>query len=415
MQVSFYLDTNQRTKNPEKIIFCYIRGIKTYETIKLHTGMRIEKQFWDSEQQQAIARGKNKYPGAPELNAFLSRFKQEVRRVYQVNCFKEEKISYDELKQIIISHFKEETVNLFDVFDSYMQIKKTDVAFRTIQRFSTLKTHLLNFQNEKKVKVTFESINHYFNDQFVAYLVNDKQLSNNTVSKTVSNLKVFLNWATQRKINKNSEYKEFKCKWNETDLIALTDAELMQLLQFDFSSNSSHDRVRDVFCFGCFTGARYSDIEGFRLSDIQNGTWQLRTQKTKDTVYIPLNDFALNIVEKYRAAGKLPVISNQKMNDYLKDICKEAKIDTPIKKIKYIGAERKEEISPKYALIGTHTARRTFVTLSLEKGMRPEIVMKITGHKSLKMLQKYIKITENIQEVELRRAWGNPSKLKVIE
>jgi integrase len=377
--------------------------------------MRIEKQFWDSEQQQAISRGKNKYPGAPELNAFLHRFKDEIRKVYQQNCFKDGKLPYDELKRIIISHFKEETVNFFEIFDSFLLVKKTDVSYRTIQRLTTLKNHLLNFQEEKKYKITFESIDLNFNDQFVSYLINDKKLINNTISKTVSNLKVFLNWASLRKFNKNTDYKEFKCKWNETDLIALSNDELMNLFQHDFSANVSHAKVRDVFCFGCFTGARYSDIEALRFTDIQNGIWQLRMQKTKDVVNIPLNDFALNIVDRYRAAGKLPVISNQKMNDYLKDVCKEAKIETPVKRVKYKGAERIEEISPKYSLIGTHTARRTFVTLSLEKGMRPEIVMKITGHTSMKMLQKYIKITENVQEVELRRAWGNPSKLKLIE
>lgn len=113
-------------------------------------------------------------------------------------------------------------------------------------------------------------IDHYFNDMFVAYLITDKELVNNTVSKLVSNLKVFLNWATQHKLNKNMDYKDFKCKWNETDLIALSDNELMNLFRYDFSSNVSFSNIRDVFCFGCFTGARYGDIEAFRLITCAN-------------------------------------------------------------------------------------------------------------------------------------------------
>lgn len=72
---------------------------------------------------------------------------------------------------------------------------------------------------------------------------------------------------------------------------------------------------------------------------------------------------------------------------------------------RYRGAERIDSKIPKYELITTHTARRTFITLSLEKGIRPEVVMSITGHKDYKTFKAYIKITDTVKKEELLKAW----------
>jgi integrase len=74
--------------------------------------------------------------------------------------------------------------------------------------------------------------------------------------------------------------------------------------------------------------------------------------------------------------------------------------------VKYRGVEKVEFIEPKYKFISTHTARRTFVTLSLEKGMRPETVMSITGHKDYHSFKKYIKLTDKVKLVEMNQIWN---------
>ena len=127
------------------------------------------------------------------------------------------------------------------------------------------------------------------------------------------------------------------------------------------------------FAFQCFTGVRYSDIENISREDIKASTWNVRTQKTHQIIEIPLNSYALSILAKYSDYPQpLPVISNQKMNDYLKELCKIAGIDEPVKTVRYKGSEPIENTYKKYEVIGTHTARRTFVCLSLQKGMKPE-------------------------------------------
>ncbi|RZK18616.1 MAG: site-specific integrase, partial [Flavobacterium sp.] len=98
--------------------------------------------------------------------------------------------------------------------------------------------------------------------------------------------------------------------------------------------------------------------------------------------------------------------SNQKMNDYIKDIGMQAGIDSPVILTKYKGATKIEKSEPKFKFLSSHSARRTFVTLSLEKGMRPEVVMSITGHKDYATFKKYIKLTENVKLAEMNNAWN---------
>jgi len=142
--------------------------------------------------------------------------------------------------------------------------------------------------------------------------------------------------------------------------------------------------------------------------------WLVRTQKTRDLIEIPLSSYAIGVLAKYKDwSTPLPVISNQKMNKYIKELCEIAKINDPIKIVKYKGNKTEETTFKKYELIGTHTARRTFVSLSLQKGMRPEVVMAITGHTTYKMMQKYLKVADSTKRDEMDKTWGSPlRKLK---
>src|SRR5690606_31725103 len=132
----------------------------------------------------------------------------------------------------------------------------------------------------------------------------------------------------------------------------------------------------------------------------------VNTVKTKEILKIPLLSKTKEILQKYlKDDDFIKPISNQKMNQYLKEICKLAKIDAPVSMTKYSGNKRIEVSEPKYNLISTHTARRTFITLSLEKGMRPEVVMKISGHKDYRTFKKYIKLVDKVVKNEMFDKW----------
>jgi len=134
----------------------------------------------------------------------------------------------------------------------------------------------------------------------------------------------------------------------------------------------------------------------------------IKTQKTRDSPKIPILPQAQEILDRYEGMcpTALPTTSNQKANDYIKELGKLVEVDTPISIIRYQGAKRFEETFPKYEKLTTHTARKTFVTLALEKGMRPEVVMKITGHKDFKAMKPYIKIVDDVVGDEMFIAWG---------
>jgi integrase len=406
MLINFYLDSKPKAKDPRMIIFCYVGGLEPYKTIKIHTGERIEEKFWNKNVQRAIIKGPNKYNGATELNAYLDYFEERIRSIRRKALMDNPEITYDEIKNLIEKRAKDTAPSFFDEYDKYIEIKKTTVGYRTIQRLTTVKNHLKEFQEKNDYIITFANVNLNFNDMFMEYLLTKKSLANNTASKIVKHVKEFMTWAGKRNLHKNTEYHDFKLKWNESDMVVLEEDEFNNVLNFDFKETPHLERVRDVFCFGCLTGARYGDIAGMKFTDITKGTWKLITEKTKEILYVPITPLAQKIIDKYKADGRLPVISNQKMNKHIKDVMQKAEITQATKKKTYSGAQTTEKTKAKYELIGMHTARRTFVTLSLQKGMRPEVIMQVTGHKDLRVFQKYIKINEKVKEKEMREAWS---------
>lgn len=159
------------------------------------------------------------------------------------------------------------------------------------------------------------------------------------------------------------------------------------------------ERVRDTFCFCCFTSLRYSDVANLKRSDVFDSYITITTVKTSDNLKIELNKYSRAILNKYAHEEYpdyrvLPIISNQKMNDYLKEIGKECGIITPITITYFKGNKRIDEVFPKYELLGTHAGRRTFICNALSMGIPPQVVMKWTGHSDYKAMKPYIDIMD---------------------
>lgn len=162
------------------------------------------------------------------------------------------------------------------------------------------------------------------------------------------------------------------------------------------------ERVRDVFLFCCFSGLRYSDVYNLKRSDIKPDHIEVTTVKTADSLIIELNNHSKAILEKYKSVHfedhkALPVISNQKMNDYLKELGELAEINDPVRETYYKGNERIDTVTPKYALLGTHAGRRTFICNALALGIPAQVVMKWTGHSDYKAMKPYIDVADDIK------------------
>jgi integrase len=217
-----------------------------------------------------------------------------------------------------------------------------------------------------------------------------------------------LNWAYDKEYHSNQNFKKFKASEDEIEVIYLTIEELMTLFNHDFESPRLN-HVRDVYCFGCFTGLRFSDIKQLRVSNVFEDHLLLNIQKTKTIGQnIPLNNYAQKILSRYKDTiyVPLPVISSQKFNKYIKECCEIAKIDTPTSITRYVGQKRIDKLVPKYEVITSHTARKTFVTNSLILGMKEMVVRNITGHKKEETFRKYVKIAEDFKKNEMDNTWN---------
>lgn len=415
MEVYYYLDSNKKNKNPKKTIYCYIREGRQKPLI-LNTREKVNPINWDKVKKRAITTGKGKFDGAKELNLFLDSFENEIKKAVREMKADNISIEFEEIKRKLLEKFTNKTTsNIFDALNLYIKVRENDLTASTLKKFENIKKLLIEFQNKTYTKLTFGALDLSFYDSFLNFLIYKKKLNSNTAYKNISLLKTFLAWSYDRGLNKYDYFRKFKKKEYAVDIVTLTEKELNQLENLDLSDDPRLDKTRDLFLFACFTGARFSDIHNIDRADIKENVWYLRQIKTRNITEIPLIDKALNILKKYELYEKpLPVISNQKMNKYLKELCQRAEFFEKVRVTEQKGNQVIEKVYQKYELITTHTARRTFITLSLTKGMNAQIVMSITGHKSYGSFRKYVNLVTEDKQRALKETWDK-QPLRLVE
>lgn len=292
----------------------------------------------------------------------------------------------------------------------------------TLKVYSGLAAHLTAFQKHTGRKATFEKIDIPFLRAFHSFLsqsrnivkadgiAESKPMNNITSAKQMSTLKTLLNYArTIYKINVHPDYRDYKVARKDSDfeVITLTYDEFETLFNLDLTNNKRLAQVRDVFCFSCATGLRYSDLAQLKREHLRTDAIKMTASKTGQRLEIPLNIFSSSILKKYEGLHRpLPIISNQKTNEYLKELCEKAGIDTPIEIIREYGITRKAVVYKKHELISIHTGRKTFVTLSLEKGIAAQDVMALSGHSTFKSFKRYVDVTSKRKQAVMAEAWG---------
>jgi integrase len=243
-------------------------------------------------------------------------------------------------------------------------------------------------------------------ESFQGYLIGQGD-THNTVSNIIQKFKSFLNHAAKNGHNKNIRYKDYKISWKKGEVIYLTWEELLAFYKTPMPTITL-EQVRDVFSFACFSGMRYGDLRNLTKDSVHEGYIRYNMAKTRQQLNhtIPLNDYSKEILAKYKNyPGKraLPVISNQKMNDYLKDVGKVAGLDYPITVVRIRGSERIVITKPKHEWLTSHVGRKTFITNALQKGIIAEVVMGISGHADTKSFRHYFTISEEHKSREMSR------------
>ena len=371
-------------------------------------GYRIDIDKWSLESQRCknnTTHGKNKTP-ASVINRTIQKYEDAFLKIKNRSESEAIDLAPEEFRNLFNIEIgkevstKTKSSSFFEIYDIFIfdEAQNNQWNKRTIQKMQTQKKVLYEFDFEMR----FEKFNEEYISSYQKFL-EDKDHKNSTISKELAALKWFLKWAKRKGYNKFSEFELFKPKIKniQKKIIFLNQSELKKLREFEIPDEKKNlEKIRDIFLFQCFTGLRYSDVFNLKKANIRENYIEVTTLKTSENLIIELNKLSKNILERYKdieGEKALPVISNQKMNDYLKELAELAGINDLVTTTYYKGNVRFEEITPKYALLGTHAGRRTFVCNALSLGIPPNVVMKWTGHSDYKSMKPYIDIADEIK------------------
>jgi integrase len=412
----FYIDkkkTNKQGFSPIKANIA-INGKNHWRTVE-----KAKSRHWNGIKQRISPnRETEPYNRHIEINKLLDDYQAKAKTL-----FNNSKLDGIPITENIVVDFlngkefsKKEVYYLNEIFSEFLKVTKTTKSIATLKNRTTVYKFLCDYQAHAKSKITLHEINLVFFDSLTDYAFNVRKIRNNYFAKIVAVLKTFLNWAAEREYYTGTKHRKFNAPEKDIEVIFLSEEELMKLRNFKFE-NPKLDRVRDIYCVGCGTSLRFSDLMDLKREHIRDGVIYKTVLKTKETVTIPLLPWAKVILEKYTHPIRvLPRISNQKFNKYIKDCCKAAEIDQPTRIIHYSGNNKEEITKPKHELIAAHTARKTFVTLSVILGMDVKTIKSITGHTSDKSFDKYLKIADEMKKQQLFDAWGKlEEKPKAVE
>jgi integrase len=350
---------------------------------------------------------------ATQINQKLEELRSQAIKVYRDALETGKMPAPAKFKEMILGkvyHVVQERDLLTDL-ESFIEYHKTKGSSRgVISHIKTLQEHLHCFARRRSFAITYETMNLDFYSQFVKFLkgVEYRKGSTytiNTIGCLIKHLKMFLNWSKSMGWNKYDyfQHAEFKVLTEPVENIYLEENELELIEALDLRHRPGLANVRNWFLIACDTAMRYSDyyqLHRENIKEVPNGYdytyFPNKTSKTsKHKVTVPLSNRVMRILTRYGLEMPKP-ISNTKMNEALKKIALLAGI-------------------PKS--IGTHTARRTFATLSYKDGQSIQDIMKITGHRTEREFYKYLCIDgeENASLLRQRNSKYQIKKAGLLE
>lgn len=399
-KISFIL--KEPTIKEDTAIFACVY-ISRSQRFKISTGKKIMPRDWNEDKQEV----KKSHPHYQLLNEILKQTKGEFDRLILDASLRELPIT----KTYLISNSKYNTSNktkssFIDIFDGFVEFKKIDYTINLIYKYQNLKKHLIKFAEIEKKKLRFDIFDLEFLHGFRSYLINDVGYFNATTNRTIKLLKTFLAYGFDRGFHNSIAYQKIKISNEDIqDNIALTAGEL-KIIEDLKDAPKSLINARDLFLVLCYTGIRVSDLPKFNGNQIRKGFVYVTVKKTKQSLKIPVHERLLSLLEKYSTNNiiNLHLISDQKLNVYLKEIGALVGLNDICVKTRYKGSTAHEQKYKKWELLTTHVGRRTFTTLSLVMGMSSEIVKLITGHKTDSSFKKY-QIFADEQLTEKVKVW----------
>lgn len=379
-------------------------------TVRIPTNTQVNVNQWSAKSQSVIrTKSKDYY----KINQMLISQKESVHEII-AELQQKGRFELAEIKRKYIEKTSPVTYTFFQQFDDVIRTKENNMSFNGIKDYKTLKSHLLGFEQHRKEKIILSDIDSTFFEHFESYLGLPKPkektpeetvvLADSTILKNLQMLRTFLNGLLDKGLPVNTNYKKYRIKTKpEPPLVTLEQDEYRLILKKVKSERL--EKVRKLFVLQCSTGLRYSDAIKIRKNHIRNNTIHLNSTKTRQKLQIPLNDNAKEILESCNYNTSALTISNQKYNDYIKELCEEVGIDREIMKISYRGNKEIQEPLKKYEIMSSHHGRRFFITQNLINGIRPEVIMSMTGHVDFRSFKKYIALTDTTR-INAMEVWS---------
>ncbi len=284
-------------------------------------------------------------------------------------------------------------------FDVFLKQKKSEITESTIKKYNTVKELFTRYENGIIQPILIKDIDLKFKTDFEAYCIKNKYAPN-TIARALRSVKTICMHAKYNGIETSYQLENIKPKYTKVESVYLTTDEIEKIKNIDKSKLiESYENARDWLIISCFTGQRVSDFMRFTNQQIrvENGKHliEFTQKKTNKLMTVPLHSEVLEILEK--RGGKFPKqISDQKYNDYIKKVCKIAKLNEKVKGSKKTETEagskiyRKEiGIFEKWELVTSHIGRRSFAT-NFYGEIPTTLLINVTGHSTEKMFLNYI-------------------------
>ena len=417
MKVKFY-PLRRKSKTNTGLI-CSVSFDK--KRIRFCIAESINPRYWNSKISRA--RTTPSFPESPEFNQRLNNIASKINKLY-LESFNtnDEPPTKAMLEKSIRAEILKQNVKL-SFFQFYQDfIDKTAAGGRLSSKGKVIRPEAskyykraLKILKEYNNNLEYEDITLEFYNDFISYL-NSKGLSINTVGDNIKKLKAVMAAAMELGYHKNTAFqgKYFNKPSEEADNIYLSLNELKEIELLDLTDKPSLDRVRDLFLVGCYTGLRFSDFSRLTQKNITDGFIEIKQSKTGDNVVIPVHSIVKKIIKKYN--GLPPTISNQKFNNYLKDVCQNVTCLQGIESKTSTKAGSKVTLNlNKWEMVSSHTARRSFATNEYLNGTSTLTIMAVTGHKTEKAFLKYIKVSKKEEAERMKQHWDKrESKLIAI-
>lgn len=398
-KILFYLRKNYLNKEGKAGIM--IRLTLNGEVSQFSSKLDIEPDMWDVKQGKASGNSAK----ARQLNTLLEEMRRSIRNHYHEIELREAYVTAEKVRNAFLGiETKQRT--LLELFKKHnddarklIGISKTPATLAKYDRCYRRMEEFMQYQY-KVSDIALKEINHMFITDFETYLRTNSQCNENTTAKFMQTFRMIVIIAKNNGWIFADPFINYKIRLKRVDRGYLTEQEIQKILKKKFPTKRL-EQVRDVFIFSCFTGLAYIDVKQLRANDIctsfDGKQWIMtHRQKTDTPVNVPLLKIPLAILKKYEGqfpnGELLPVLSNQKLNSYLKEIGDLCGID---KNITF------------------HLARHTFATTTtLSKGVPIETVSKMLGHTNIETTQIYARITND----KIRKDMSSlESKLEDIE